>query len=56
MSEKIIFVFPGQGAQYVGMGADLCRDFPAAWHVFEQVSDIAKRDMSKICFEGSQAE
>lgn len=56
MQEKIIFVFPGQGAQYVGMGADLCRDFPAAWHVFEQVSDIAKRDMSKICFEGSQAE
>ncbi|MBR1954217.1 MAG: ACP S-malonyltransferase [Alphaproteobacteria bacterium] len=56
MSEKIIFVFPGQGAQYVGMGADLCRDFPAAWHVFEQVSDISKRDISKICFEGSQAE
>lgn len=56
MQEKIIFVFPGQGAQYVGMGADLCRDFASARYVFEQVSDIANRDMTKICFNGSQNE
>jgi [acyl-carrier-protein] S-malonyltransferase len=56
MQDKIIFVFPGQGAQYVGMGADLFRDFASARHVFEQVSDIAKRDMTKICFNGSQNE
>ena len=56
MQEKIIFVFPGQGAQYVGMGADICREFASAWYVFEQVSDIAKRDMAKICFYGSQDE
>lgn len=56
MSDKIIFVFPGQGAQYVGMGADLFRDFVAARYIFEQVSDIAKRDMVKICFSGGQAE
>ena len=56
MSDKIIFVFPGQGAQYVGMGADLFREFATARYVFEQVSDIAKRDMTKICFYGSQDE
>lgn len=56
MSEKIIFVFPGQGAQYVGMGADVFRDFASARYVFEQVSDIAKRDVAKICFNGPQVE
>ncbi len=56
MQEKIIFVFPGQGAQYVGMGADLFRDFASARYVFEQVSDISKRDIAKICFDGPQAE
>lgn len=56
MQEKIIFVFPGQGAQYVGMGADVWRDFAAARYVFQEVSDIAKRDMAQICFNGPQAE
>lgn len=56
MQDKVIFVFPGQGAQYVGMGADIYHDFASARYVFEQVSDISKRDMVKICFSGSQAE
>ena len=56
MQDKIIFVFPGQGAQYVGMGADVYRDFASARYVFEQVSDIAKRDMAKICFSGPQSD
>ena len=56
MQDKIIFVFPGQGAQYVGMGADVYHDFASARYAFEQVSDISKRDMAKICFSGSQAE
>lgn len=56
MQDKIIFVFPGQGVQYIGMGADIYRDFASARYVFEQVSDISKRDMAKICFAGSQAE
>lgn len=56
MQDKIIFVFPGQGAQYVGMGADVFNDFAVARYVFEQVSDVAKRDIAKISFEGSQSE
>lgn len=56
MQEKIIFVFPGQGAQYVGMGRDVFRDFASARYVFEHVSDIAKRDVARICFNGSQVE
>lgn len=56
MQDKIIFVFPGQGAQYVGMGADVFRDFASARYVFEQVADIAKRDIAKICFDGPESE
>ena len=56
MQDKIIFVFPGQGAQYVGMGADVYREFVAVRYVFEQVSDMAKRNMVKICFDGPQSE
>lgn len=53
MHENIIFVFPGQGAQYKGMAYDLVRDFSAARYVFDAVSDSAGRDIAKICFCGS---
>lgn len=56
MQEKIIFVFPGQGAQYIGMGADVWHDFAVARYTFQEVSDIAKRDMAHICFHGPQTE
>lgn len=56
MNEKIIFVFPGQGSQYVGMGADVFRDFAAARYVYEEVSDVVRRDVAKISFDGPAAE
>ncbi len=56
MQEKIIFVFPGQGAQYVGMGSDLFTEFAAVRYTFEQASDIAHRDIAKICFSGPRDE
>lgn len=52
MKEKIIFVFPGQGAQYIGMAKDIFREFAVVKHTFEQVSDIVHKDIAKICFEG----
>ncbi len=45
-------VFPGQGSQQVGMGADLVRDHPAAAEVFEQADRILGFPLSKLCFEG----
>ena len=42
MTEKIAFVFPGQGAQYVGMARDLFDEFPVVRYTFEQISDISE--------------
>ncbi len=47
----IAFVFPGQGAQYVGMGKEFYDQFPAAKQVFEEASDMLSFDMSRLCFE-----
>jgi len=49
---KTAFLFPGQGAQVVGMGADIAESFPAAAEIFEKANDIVGFDLSKICFEG----
>ena len=46
------FVFPGQGSQSVGMGADLAAAFPAARAVFEEVDEALGEKLSKVIFEG----
>lgn len=50
----IAFVFPGQGAQYVGMGTDLADRFPAARRVFEEASDACGLDLLTLCREGPE--
>ena len=47
--QRILFVFPGQGSQYVGMGSDLCRDYAVAREVYEQASDVLGYDIAKLC-------
>jgi len=49
---KIAFIFPGQGAQMVGMGRDLYDVFPEAAHIFEQADKILGFPLRKLCFEG----
>ena len=52
MAEKIAYIFPGQGAQVVGMGKDLYDNFPAAKDVFDKANSVLKIDIKKLCFEG----
>ena len=50
------FLFPGQGAQYVGMGRSLCERFPAARAVFDRANKLLGFDLAKICFDGPAEE
>jgi [acyl-carrier-protein] S-malonyltransferase len=49
---KTAFLFPGQGAQVVGMGLDLFKNSKAAKNVFEEVDDALGKSLSKLIFEG----
>ncbi|MBU1836493.1 MAG: ACP S-malonyltransferase, partial [Alphaproteobacteria bacterium] len=47
------FVFPGQGAQAIGMGQDLANAYPAARAVFEEVDDALGEALSALIFDGN---
>lgn len=47
------YIFPGQGAQFSGMGLDLYKNSPLAQKLFEQANDILGFNITDIMFEGS---
>lgn len=48
----IAFLFPGQGAQSLGMARALCESFPAARAVFDTASQILGYDLAEVCWNG----
>jgi [acyl-carrier-protein] S-malonyltransferase len=52
--QKVAYVFPGQGSQWVGMGQDLYVNLPKARDVFEEADSILGFALSGICFEGPE--
>lgn len=48
---KIAFIYPGQGSQKVGMGADFYEKFSAARAIYDQAAQALKMDLKGICFE-----
>jgi len=50
------FLFPGQGAQYVGMGKSVYESFAEARRAFDQADQILNFQISKLCFEGPEEE
>ena len=51
---SIAFVFPGQGAQTIGMGKDIADAYPAAQAVFEEVDDALGEKLSDLIWNGDQ--
>ncbi len=51
---KLAYLFPGQGSQRVGMGAELAKNFTAARRAFEEADDALKFALSRLCFEGPE--
>ncbi len=54
MSELFAFIFPGQGSQAVGMGADVSRASPAARAVYDAADAALGFSLSTLCFEGPE--
>ncbi len=50
------YIFPGQGAQFTGMGQDLYKKSARAKELFQQANDVLGFDITKIMFEGSADE
>ena len=55
-ARMIAFVFPGQGAQKVGMGKALAEAFPICRQTFEEADDALGESLSRLCFDGPESQ
>jgi [acyl-carrier-protein] S-malonyltransferase len=53
---KAAYIFPGQGAQKVGMGRDLYENYDSAKAIFRQADEVLGFPLSRLCFEGPEDE
>jgi len=53
---KIACIFPGQGAQYTGMGKEIAENYAEAMRIFDLASERLGIDMKKLCFQGDDEE
>lgn len=51
---KVAFVFPGQGAQYAGMGKEFYENEPVAKAIYDQASEATGLDIPTLCFEENE--
>lgn len=51
---KLVFMFPGQGSQYVGMGKEFYDRIPVCKEVFDLAGEASGLDVAKLCFEENE--
>ena len=51
---KIVFMFPGQGAQYVGMGQEFYDSFEHSREIFEKANEVLDIDVKALCCEENE--
>lgn len=54
MKNNAAFLYPGQGAQYVGMGKDLCETYPRGSERFDQADELLGFSIRQMCWTGPQ--
>ncbi len=54
MSEQLMFIFPGQGAQYAGIGSDLHREYASVRQVYTTASEVLGYDIAELSFQGPE--
>src|SRR3984957_15658332 len=53
-TSSLVFLFPGQGSQSVGMGKELADNYPVARQTFEEADEALGYKLSQLCFEGPE--
>lgn len=51
---KLVFMFPGQGSQYIGMGKEFYENIPVCKEVYDLASEASGLDVAKLCFEENE--
>jgi [acyl-carrier-protein] S-malonyltransferase len=55
-TNKLAYIFPGQGSQKIGMGKDIYEKFDSARAVFQEADRVLGVNLTKLCFEGPEEE
>jgi [acyl-carrier-protein] S-malonyltransferase len=56
LRRKVALLFPGQGAQYVGMGADIYTSYSCAKYVIDECNDVIGGGLREIMFNGPHSD
>ncbi len=56
MTDKIAFLYPGQGSQHLGMGLDLYQTYSEARKIYDRADSFLGFSLSRLCFEGPEEE